>query len=78
MTDPDSDGGRGGVSRGPGGLGPPTPADQREKKPALPPGHTGRPLVARAGRGIGGEAGPADGGRDGLGARSRRRFQRSG
>ena len=39
MTDPDSDrgrggGGGGGVSRGPGGLEPPTPADQREKESA--------------------------------------------
>ena len=32
MTDPDSE--RGGGSRGPGGLGPPTPADQREKESA--------------------------------------------
>ena len=32
MTDPDSD--QGGISRGPGGLEPPTPADQREKESA--------------------------------------------
>ena len=32
MTDPDSD--QGGLSRGPGGLEPPTPADQREKESA--------------------------------------------
>ena len=34
VTDPDSDRGRGGISRGPGGLKPPTPADQREKESA--------------------------------------------
>ena len=34
VTDPDSDRGGGGGSRGPGGLEPPTPADQREKESA--------------------------------------------
>ena len=53
------------------------PLTRERRNPALPPGRTGRPLVAALwplGGGPpgepGGEAGPADGGGDGLGARS--------
>ena len=46
------------------------PLTRERRNPAQPPWPHRSTAGRRAARGIGGEAGPADGGRDGLGARS--------
>ena len=84
MTDPDSDRGRGGSAVGRAAWGRRPPLTRERRNPALPPGRTGRPLVAALwplGGGPPGEPGerlaPLTGAGTGW-ALALRRFQRSG